>query len=223
LDGRGDKLGSLVSQLDTYLGTLNESLPALNSDLDKADSVVSTYEKLTPNLIDLTRNLTTTSNTLADRQKAVHTTLTSVDAFSGTSEQFVKTIGTQLTNLLKILDPVTSMLSRYASVLPCTLSGTVFNGEMASKAIGGEKPGINTYTKLKPSDEPYVAPTDLPKIGNDRGPDCFGLPRITQADADAPNPNLGTGANPYAGGDKTTPEELSTTFFGTLAGLVNLG
>ncbi|MCW2751412.1 MAG: hypothetical protein JWR83_2522 [Aeromicrobium sp.] len=223
LDGRGEKLNGLVSQLNTYLGTLDSSLPELNSDLSKADSVVATYDKLSPDLIDLARNVTTTSNTLVDRQTSLDTALKSAETFSGTSEKFVNTIGAPLTNLLQVLDPVTAMLSRYASVLPCTLSGTVYNGQMASRAIGGELPGINTYTKLKPSDEPYKAPTDLPKIGYDRGPDCIGLPRITQADADKPNPDLGTGANPYAGGDKTPPEELTTTFFGALAGLVNLG
>ncbi|MEO6470177.1 MAG: MCE family protein [Aeromicrobium sp.] len=223
LDGRGEKLGGLVTQLNTYLETLNSSLPKLNSDLDQADGVVGTYEKLTPNLIDLTRNVTKTSDTLVSRQKSLDKALKSADTFSATAAQFVKTIGKPLTNLLQVLDPVTSMLSRYASVLPCTLSGTVYNGQLASQVVGGKFPGINTYTKLKPSDDPYTAPNDLPKMGFDRGPDCFGMPRITQADANKPNPNFGTGANPYGGGPKSPTEGLATTFFGALAGLVNLG
>jgi phospholipid/cholesterol/gamma-HCH transport system substrate-binding protein len=223
LEGRGTKIGELVTQVDTYLDTFNRTLPLLEDDLDKAHGVLDIYDGLAPKLTDLTGNVTTTAETLKDRQKSIDRVSRALDDFSLNGEDFVKANDDQVTELLNLLDPVTSMLEVYSPSLPCILGGVVVNDKMLTEAIGGKKPGVNAYTKIQPSDDPYKAPDGLPSPIKERGPDCFGLPHITQADADAKNPDFGTGANPYAGNPKSPDQELATTFFGVLAGLVNLG
>ena len=73
-----------------------------------------------------------------------------------------------------------------------------------------------------PGRAPYSYPANAPRVGDDRGPGCYGLPYVTPAEAAQPAPTFLTGANPYAGPQPGAPEKLATTFFGTLAGLVNL-
>lgn len=222
LDQRGDKIGNLISTLQTYLSGLNQTIPELDQDLVEATDTASTYEAVAPDLVDLAGNLTTTTTTLTDRQADVDKFSRRLSVFSNNGETFVKANDDQVSTLLATLDPVTRILQRYSSVLPCTLEGTVINGKLAEEAVGGRRPGISSYTRVRPADEPYKLPTNSITLGSDRGPDCFGLPNINQADVDRPNPDFGTGSNPHINDSNKTPtDELSTTFFGLLSGLVN--
>lgn len=229
LEGRGTKLGELVSQVDGYLDELNASLPILEQDLRKSDDVLDIYNRLTPELVNLLENSRTTSQTLTERQRDIDRLLVRVDSFSSNGRDFVRDNDSHLSSLLKTLEPTTRMLSRYSPVLPCTFEGVAINNDLLEVIVGGKKPGINTYTKLQPYDEPYRAPENLPLFARDRGPDCYGLPRMTQEEIQRPNPDLGTGAYPYGERGPNPPGSIAEpdanprdTFFGSLAGLIPL-
>ena len=222
LEGRGERLGDLVTASDRYLADLDHALPALQSDLSQLDDTVDVYDRAAPDIVGLSDHVTTTANTLQSRESALQQALDSARSFSADGASFVDQNGDGLTSLLKTLDPVSQMLQRYAPMLPCTLQGVVVNGDYAKKVVGGVVPGIRTYTKLQPNDYPYRAPANLPKIGYDLGPGCYGLPTVTTAEDARPKPEMGTGVPATLDDPKPPADELATTFFGALAGLVNL-
>jgi len=220
LDGRGTQIGQLISQIDTYLDDFNPALPKLANDLPKLAQVLRTYSGITPDLLSVARNVTTTSNTLIQQQASLDAFLVGLTNVSGKADTLLQRNGRPLANLLNYLDPVTQVLARYAPVLPCTLSGLVIDNKYAEQAIGGVFPGINTYTILRPSDYPYTDAKNLPIAGADNGPDCHGMPNLTPAAAAAKYPNYNTGATP-PNDDPPAADRLKTTLFGLLAGLVN--
>lgn len=223
LDTRGDKLGATVEQIDDYLTEFNDSLPDLDQDLKQVRSVVSTYDRALPAILEIARNTTVSSRTLAEQRSNLDNLLERAQTLSSTSDQLLTEITPDLTSTIALLDPVTRTLARYSPELPCLISGLAKTNKQAEAAVGGTNPGITTTTRVQPGDRAYSDPENLPLVGDTRGPACYGLPQITKADATAPMPTFVTGANPYAGGPKTAPEDLATTLFGLLAGVVNLG
>jgi phospholipid/cholesterol/gamma-HCH transport system substrate-binding protein len=222
VDGRGTQLGELLADIDTYLDGLNPHLPKLSADLPKLADVLGTYRDITPDLLRLARNTTTTSDTLVQRQASLDAMLISLTNFSGKARGFLNRNGKPLASLLDYLDPTTQVLARYAPVLPCMLEGLVIDNAYAERAVGGVVPGISTYTILRPADTPYTTAKNLPVAGADNGPDCHGLPRINAAEAASAYPDYNTGSHAP---DDNPPAatRLKTTLFGLLAGLVNSG
>ncbi|WP_297779627.1 MCE family protein [Aeromicrobium sp.] len=222
LDGRGDTIGQLVEKTDDYLASFNRTLPSLADDLQRSASVVDTYDQALPDLLGAAKNATVTSKTIVNQQASLHAFLISLTSFSESADTLVDTSAPDLDRTVELLAKPASVIARYSPEIPCVIQGTQLTNTWAEAVIGGKQPGIKTITTLQGGDEPYRTAENLPIIGNDTGPQCFGLPRITKADVDAPSPFFKTGANPYAHQTSTTPSaELSKTFFGTLAGLVN--
>jgi virulence factor Mce-like protein len=220
LDGKGAQLGDLISEINQYLKQINPSLPTLAADIPAASSVLKNYAKLAPALLSTARNVTVTSNTLVSQQASLDAFLLSLTKVSHSTQTFLATNKPALTKSLDLLNPVTGVLARYAPELPCTLEGLVIDNSYAEPAIGGTNASINTYTVLEPGDAPYTQAQNLPQLGDDSGPNCYGLPLLSQAQGLALAPHFKTGADPYVGPQRTTLESGAQTVLGLLTGLV---
>ncbi|MEG9224850.1 MCE family protein [Aeromicrobium sp. Sec7.5] len=222
LEGQGDTLNTLVGDVDTYLGELNTTLGDLDSDLERAQSVVDIYDQAAPDLLTTLTQLTTTADTLSDREGQIDQVLTDVSTFTATAQPFVADNSPRVASVLDLLRSPTDMLRSYSSNLQCIFEGTASNAELATQAVGGAKPGISVYTRLQPTDRGFSVEDNLYRIGPDLGPNCFGLPSISQTDSEAAGYDFGTG-DPHDAGDVKGPGgELATTFFGTFSGLLGL-
>jgi len=222
VDGRGQRIGTLIEQVDHYLTEFNPSLQQLNRDLRNGRDVLDVYDKAVPSILATADHLTTTSDTLVREQKTLHAFLDRLDSFSGKADTLVASTRKQLRTALALLDPVARTVAKYSPELPCVVTGLASANKLAERAVGGTHPGVTTITRIVPGRAPYSYPANAPRVGDDRGPGCYGLPYVTPAEAAQPAPTFLTGANPYAGPQPGAPEKLATTFFGTLAGLVNL-
>lgn len=220
VDQRGEQIGSLLTQVDRYLSALNRSLPALSTDLRRADEVLGIYDAAAPDLLETAGNASVTSTTLVRRQRALRSFSASLYAFSERADNVVDANDEPLTRLLDLLDPVTAILAKYSPELPCVIKGVAHTNRLAEAAVGGTNPGVTTLTGIQPGDAPYTAPQNLPVIGETRGPGCFGLPVVSPEAATTPNPYMETGANPYARPPRSGAEEARDTFFGLLSGAV---
>ena len=69
LDGRGDRFGQFFEDWDAYLAALEPHLGALETDLSTSPQVLDTYADVAPQFIDIGDNFSTTSDTLAGRQR----------------------------------------------------------------------------------------------------------------------------------------------------------
>ncbi|WP_278258225.1 hypothetical protein [Nocardioides convexus] len=64
--------------------------------------------------------------------------------------------------------------------------------------MGGTNPGITTFTHVVRGREPYEYATDVHVLGENRGPNCFGLPYVTPDEAALTyEPTFDTGVNPF--------------------------
>lgn len=220
VDQRGERIGSLITQIDRYLSSFNRSLPSLSTDLRRADQVLGIYEAAVPDLLETGKNASVTSTTLVRRRSALRSLSVSLYAFSERAGKVVNINDEPLTRLLDLLDPVTAILAKYSPELPCVIKGVVHTNRLAEAAVGGTNPGVTTFTGIQPGDAAYEAPRNLPITGETRGPGCFGLPVVSPEVARTPNPFMNTGANPYAGPPRSGAEEARDTFFGLLSGVV---
>lgn len=220
VDQRGRRIGGLIGSADGYLASLRPSLDTLADDVRRGGDVVAGYDKAMPDLLRTFRNLTKTSDTLVARQERLRETARALSAFSNQTRGLVRVAEAGLRSTLALLAPVTALLDRYSPELPCLVGGLAGANKLAENAVGGTNPGVTTITRIAPAAEPYRYPRNIPVVGDRRGPGCFGLPYVDATEARAPSASFVSGANPHAGPPSTPQQDVSTTLFGALAGLV---
>jgi phospholipid/cholesterol/gamma-HCH transport system substrate-binding protein len=220
VDQRGERIGSLIDQSDRYLGKLRPSLDALATDVRRGDDVVAGYDQATPDFLRTFRNLTKTSDTLVSQQSKLHAATGELSDFSIQTRDLVRASAAGLQATVSLLAPVSALLARYAPELPCLVEGLASANKLAEKAVGGTNPGVTTITRIQPGAQPYRYPDNLPVVGDHRGPGCFGLPWVDGSEARQPSPTFLSGANPHAGAGTSPQQDVATTLFGALAGLV---
>lgn len=198
LDQRGELLGELITLTETYLTSFNPSLPALSEDLRRVDDVAAVYDLAREDLTTTLDGATTTLETVVQQQASLRALELSLTSFSSEGDDLLRESGPGLSRSLRLLDPVTGTLSRYSPELPCLIEGLAKGNELAEIAVGGTNPGITTFTHVVRGREPYQYATDLKLLGENRGPNCFGLPYVTPAEVPLTyEPTFDTGVNPF--------------------------
>lgn len=222
VDERGELVGELISQTDQYLVSLNPALPTLGADLRSADDVLAVYEGARPDLISTLTQTGDISDTLVRQQASLRAFERSLTTFSDEADVLLRSSEDGIVTSLTLLEPVSRTLERYSPELPCLVLGLANTNRLAEAAVGGTNPGITTITRLIPGRDPYTYGENLPQLGEDRGPVCFGLPYVTPGEAEQPPPYFKTGANPYAGPQPTPDQAALDTLLGLLQGGANL-
>ena len=222
VDDRGQLIGRLISQTDQYLVALNPTLPTLAGDLRRADDVMDVYEAARPDLVSTLTQTGDISDTLVRQRASLRAFERSLTTFSDQADVLLRSSEHGIVTALKLLEPVARTAERYSPELPCVILGLASVNKIVETAIGGDLPGIATITRLIPGRDPYRFGENLPQVGEDRGPVCFGLPYVTPAEAEQPPPWMRTGANPYVGPQPTPDRAALDTLFGLLAGGANL-
>ncbi|QNG17529.1 MCE family protein [Rhodococcus triatomae] len=196
LQGRGDELGSVLEQTESYLAEMNPSLPQLQEDLVKAANVTNLYADTVPDLLHTVDNVTTTGNTVVEEQTNLDLLLLNVTGLANTSNQVLRDNEPNLVSALDLLTPTTGLLEEYAPQLSCFIVGLNNVRPLGEEIMGGGQPGIALSAGFFYGAEPYTYPRDLPKVNATGGPGCYGLPN--------PDPNVNakfvvtdTGTVPY--------------------------
>lgn len=68
VDQRGESLGTLIEQVDSYLTSFNPSLQTLSTDIKRAQSVAETFDQAAPDLVQLGADSATTADTLVSQE-----------------------------------------------------------------------------------------------------------------------------------------------------------
>ncbi len=202
LDQRGEVLGELITLTDAYLTSFNPSLPALSEDLRRIDDVAAVYDLALEDLVTTFDGAATTLQTVVQQQASLRALELSLTSFSSEGDSLLRESGPGLSMSLRLLDPVTGTLARYSPELPCLIEGLAKGNELAEIAVGGTNPGITTFTHVVRGREPYAFPSDVKVLGENRGPNCFGLPHVTPEEASLTyQPTFDTGVNPFKEAD----------------------
>ncbi|MGW4353610.1 MCE family protein [Nocardia sp. NPDC004582] len=172
LQGRGEKLGLLLSDSDEFLKQINPSLPTLQEDLRKTASVTGTYADTVGDLLRVTDNMQVTGKTITDEQARVDDLLTNLIGLADTSNSVLKPNENDLIKSLNLLRPTTDLLFEYRSALYCTIMTFGMNVPLMDELIGGRYPAFAMNAGIMPSGTPYSFPEDLPKVNATGGPHC---------------------------------------------------
>ena len=174
LSGRGEKLGQMLSDLDSYLAQVEPSLSALSHDLDVAPGVLRAYADAAPDFVSVADNAARISDKFVDEQQNLDAALVSVIGLADIGNQVLSENRQPLTDVLHLLVPTTDLLNEYNQALWCALAGIVD----AAGRPPLKEPGVHVMAGFLWGQERYRYPMDLPKAGARGGPQCTGLPHL---------------------------------------------
>jgi phospholipid/cholesterol/gamma-HCH transport system substrate-binding protein len=178
LQGRGAELGSTLVALDAYLRRINPQLPALNADLHSLVQVSQAYADAAPDLLQALTELTVTSSTVADQQTQLAGLYSTTTTAADTTTAFLEQNQATIIRLAADSRGTLTLLGRYSSEFPCTLSTlATFVPEM-DKALGKgtDEPGLHVDLTTAPSRGAYLPGQDTPEYDKSGGPACYGTP-----------------------------------------------
>lgn len=191
LQGRGEKLGRTVEDLESYLAAMNQQLPTLRKDLTLLADVSNTYGLAAPDLVNLLENATTTARTVAEKQKQLSGFFTSMTKLSTVSTRVLATNERGIIREAELARPLTKLLDTYSPEFSCLLKGTdrytdnlaqIFAGNRVRQSMSFDAVQRRAYTEA-----------DRPQYGEvGHGPWCLGLP----------NPKVPTGFLPLKNGTR---------------------
>lgn len=174
LQGRGDELGDMMVELDTYLSEFNGSLPTLQRDLVKGAEVSGILADAAPDLLRTVDHVSTTGDTVTEREQQLSAFLLSFSGFGNSGRSFFEASGVPLEQSLDALEPTTALLAQQAPMYPCFLASLDQTNRYLERTVGGsDQAGLNILGTLLMGDPPYTYPENAPKNGADGAPQCY--------------------------------------------------
>jgi phospholipid/cholesterol/gamma-HCH transport system substrate-binding protein len=216
LHGRADKLGQALVDFDTFLATVEPSLPALAHDLTVAPGVLNAYADAGPDLVRIAANATRISQTVVDEQQNLDALLLSAIGLADIGNDVLAANRQPLTDALALLLPTTDLTNQYHAALTCGLGGIIPLQSGPPSPVPGQ---VNT-TSFVLGVERYRYPKDLPKVAATGGPQCTDLPNVPYGKR-VPFVVTDNGSNPWQYGNQgllLNSNRLKQWLFGPIDG-----
>ncbi len=216
LDGRGEKFGQMLTDLDRLLAKLNPSLDNLSHDFEAAPTVLNAYADAAPDLLTTAEAGTQISQTIVDEQNSLDALLVSSIGLADIGNDVVGTNLNPLTDVLHLLVPTLDLTNRYNAALTCGLEGLHILGS----GPPSPEPGVVITTGFLLGLERYRYPANLPKVAAKGGPQCTDLPQVP-FDGRPPYVVSDMGTNPAQYGNQgilLNSDGLKEALFGPLDG-----
>ena len=211
LEGRGDKLGQNLVNLDDYLRQFNKHLPSFTTDISELASVADSYSKAAPDLLRFLENSAFSSRTVTAKQATLRQFLRDTATFADTATGFLTTNQTRLIQLGQVSAPILGELASRSSQISLTIDGLAQIAPKLETVFGTGSNKNWLHISLIPVSPKgaYTAPNDCPKYinkeGAQYGPNCGVGSAAASADTNvatvlsklgpAPAPNTGTSAD----------------------------
>jgi len=175
-NGRGEKIGQTLTDLNAFLAKIEPSLPNLSHDIEAAVPTLNAYADAAPDLIATVSSTTQLSRTIVDQQQQLDEFLVSSIGLADIGNDVVGGNRQALTDVLDLLVPTTDLLSRYHEALGCSIGGLGYLSHWPPFQL----PGVVVSAGLTLGVERYRYPADLPKVAAKGGPYCkeLGLPAV---------------------------------------------
>ncbi|OZC29447.1 MCE family protein [Gordonia polyisoprenivorans] len=175
LAGTGDRVGTLVDQLNEYLGDFNPYLGALRSDLRVGASVADRLSSAAPELLSTVRQASVTARTLSRNQAQFTAFVLSFSDFGQAGRDLFVRGGIPLERAAGSLNAPLNLLNEFSPIYPCFLSNLALTNQYLERTVGGSaRPGLNVVSTLLMGNPPYTYPDNLPKVGlSGTAPSCY--------------------------------------------------
>lgn len=175
LGGRGEQLGETMDQLDGYIGEIDDHLPTLREDLIKLADVADTYDIAAPDLLNVLRDVTTTSQTIIDNEKQIGVFFSDLQGLADTSTAVLRENEANLIRVGQVTEPLLKLLAVYAPELPCLLQGAARYAPRLARTFEGNQ--VKQYLEFGTPQYSAYDEDDKPTYGEvGHGPWCLGLP-----------------------------------------------
>ena len=163
LDGRGEQLGRIITQVDTFLGTLDPHLATLQTDLRQLARTLQVYGDAAPALLRTLANATAVSrDLLVPSEQRLRSLLDTVVSTSDLTRTVLHENAEDIVALTGRARPLLALLDAYSSNLPCSLHGLHLLDKLGNQVTGARGPFTNLNVDLVVQGNPYVYPRDLP-------------------------------------------------------------
>jgi phospholipid/cholesterol/gamma-HCH transport system substrate-binding protein len=217
VNGRGHKIGQGLTDLDSFLATLDPSLPALSHDLTVFPAVANAYADAGPDLVKTIDNSTRISQTIVDEQRNLDEFLISSIGLATIGNDVLSTNRQLLTYALHTLVPTTNLLNEYHQALWCALGGIA---QFTKSSPPLDVPALKVQVGFYFGAERFRYPVNLPKVAATGGPQCHDLPNVPP-DVAPPFVVADVGANPWQYGNQQlllNSDGLKQLLYGPLDG-----
>lgn len=174
VEGRGEQLGRNLVTLGDYLAALNQEMPTIREDIRKLSTVLDTYHAALPDLLTVLRDLTVTAHTVTDQRENIQTLLLSTTDMADVTRTFLDRHDARLIQLGDVSRPVLELLATYSPEFPCLLRGLVKLQPLVEDTFSSGR--LHITLEITRDNGKYVKGQDEPDWGNQRGPNCRGLP-----------------------------------------------
>ncbi|MFE7602290.1 MCE family protein [Streptomyces sp. NPDC057494] len=180
LEGRGDKLGETLAELDAHLREFNPHLPALTRDLKELVKVSHLYADAAPDIVTALTDFTTTSGTLAEKEGELAGTFGATTRTAQDLTTFLRQNKDNIIRLSATSRPTLQLLAEYSPSFPCTLRTLAQFVPAMDKALGKgtNQPGIHVEVTTVPARGAYTPGRDTPSYGSGGGPHCYPVPYL---------------------------------------------
>lgn len=198
LDGRGDRIGALMEDLDGYVTRLNGRLPQLRRDLQLLAEVSETYRLSADDLVRLMRNATVTARTISQQEQQLEAFLSDLTGTAEVTARILRDNEEGLIRMGRVSEPMLRLLATYSPEYPCLLKGLDrYTGRLSEIFADGRVAQLMTLEADQR--KPYTA-EDRPEYGEvGRGPWCLGLPHPPQPISSQPLADGSDADEPGAG------------------------
>ena len=216
LNGRGDKFGQSLVDLDSALIKLNPALENLNSVLALSPTVFDAFADASPDLLATIDNTARIGGTVVDEQASLDALLVSAIGLADIGTEVIAENRANLTDAVHLLAPTTDLTNQYNPALTCGLGGLL----PLAMGPGLPVPGAVLLQGFFLGRERYRYPDNLPKVAAKGGPQCTDLPNVGY-EVRPPYVVTDIGANQAQYGNQgilLNSDGLKQALFGPLAG-----
>lgn len=173
LEGRGERLGENLELVDGYFTELNPKLDTLKTDISGMADVAEIYADAAPDLARMLRNFSVSSRTVAEKSQAYAGFLAGTAGFATTTREFLAENEQRIIQVNAVGRPTMELLARYSPEYPCLLAGLTQSNDFIGKTFANGELHITLEVVRS---RPGYQPGEYPRWGENRGPECYGLP-----------------------------------------------
>jgi phospholipid/cholesterol/gamma-HCH transport system substrate-binding protein len=185
LQGKGEDIGETLEALSNYLGTMNDELPRLKTDLRLFADVAKTYEEASPDLIETLENVTVTSRTIKKKDDDLEAALSGLTGLAKITRTTLAENKRLLRAQVRSANPLLKLLATYSPEIPCSFQGLALQIPDTANVFQDDR--IHQTLELGTPQRTAYTAEDAPVYGEvGHGPWCLGLPR----NAEKPAPYL---------------------------------
>lgn len=175
LSGRGEQLGKTITELNSYLRTVNAHLPTVEKDLNLLASVSKTYSLAAPDLVRLLKNATVTAHTVVEKKDTLVGFIDATTSLAVTSTGIFNTNGNAIIAEGKLARPLVELLDTYSPEYTCLLQGLDKYTDRLAQIFKGDR--VRQKMSFDAVQRPAYTAKDRPQYaGTGHGPWCLGLP-----------------------------------------------